>query len=72
MGLCRTFRLNFGMWDFKYIIGTVPQESGQVVSLAGHPSQLRWCDGKQWGMCELSFQGHINTEMELNDFPPEF
>ena len=33
MGLCGTFRLTFGTWDFKYIIGTVPQESGRVVTL---------------------------------------
>ena len=33
MGLCGIFRLTFGTRDFKYIIGTVPQESGRVVTL---------------------------------------
>ena len=33
MGLFETFRLTFGTRDFKYIIGTVPQESGRVVTL---------------------------------------
>ena len=33
MVLCGTFKLTFGTWDFKYIIGTVPQESAQVVTL---------------------------------------
>ena len=34
MGLCGTFRLTFGTQDFKYIIGTIPQELGRVVTLA--------------------------------------
>ena len=34
MGLCGTFRQTFGTRDLKYIIGTVPQESGRVVTLA--------------------------------------
>ena len=35
MGLCGTFRLTLGTRDLKYIIGTVPQESGRVVTLQG-------------------------------------
>ena len=34
MGLCGTFRLTLGTRDLKYIIGTVPQESGRVVTLS--------------------------------------
>ena len=34
MGLYGTFRLTFGTRDFKYIIGTVPLESGRVVTLS--------------------------------------
>ena len=33
MRICGTFRLTFETRDFKYIIGTVPQESGRVVTL---------------------------------------
>ena len=39
MGLYGTFRLTFGTRDFKYIIGTVPQESGRVVTLLTLPGK---------------------------------
>ena len=40
MGICGTFRLTFETRDFKYIIGTVPQESGRVVTLPSVPIRV--------------------------------